>query len=170
MVLFQNITYMHKITHVMYINLPTLPNKQCNPSGKARKLSLKLQNLAHFHAPSFQIMCISPLITGHLFGKTTILGSLYRGVPLDSFFIIFHIRVYVQELWICTKWILPDKLYSTLRLYRFCKHFPFRHRWFCPRKNPTYLHMESCRKHPWQTPLQHWTGSCERTHGSWFQR
>ena len=170
MVLFQNITYMHKITHVVYINLPTLPNIHCNPSGKARKLSLKLQKLAHFHAQSVQIMFIV-----HSSSQATSLERPHSWVAFIEgfhwiFFIIFHIRVHVQELWICTKWILPDKFYSTLHLYRFCKHFPFRHRWVCPRKNPTYLHMESCHKHPWQTPLQHWTGSCERTHGSWFQR
>ena len=31
---------------------------------------------------SLQIMFILPLMTGHLFWKATILGGLYRGVPL----------------------------------------------------------------------------------------
>ena len=31
---------------------------------------------------SLQIMFILPLVTGHLFWKATILGGLYRGVPL----------------------------------------------------------------------------------------
>ena len=36
---------------------------------------------------SLQIMFILPFMTGHLFWKATILGGLYRGVPLYT-----HIR------------------------------------------------------------------------------
>ena len=32
---------------------------------------------------SLQIVFILPLVTGHLFWKATILGGLYRGVPLQ---------------------------------------------------------------------------------------
>ena len=35
---------------------------------------------------SLQIIFILPLMTGHLFWKATILGGLYRGVPLYLFF------------------------------------------------------------------------------------
>ena len=61
----------------------TLAEIHWNPSGKAREVSVKLQNLVYFHAPLFTfIMFILPLMTGHLFWKATILGGLYRGVPL----------------------------------------------------------------------------------------
>ena len=38
---------------------------------------------------SLQIMFILPLMTGHLFWKATILGGLYRGVPLYLHFMSF---------------------------------------------------------------------------------
>ena len=61
----------------------TLAEIQWNPSGKAWEVSVKLQSLVYFHAPLFTfIMFILPLMTGHLFWKATILGGLYRGVPL----------------------------------------------------------------------------------------
>ena len=53
------------------------------PLWKAREVPVKLQNLVYFHAPFFTfIMFTLPLLTGHLFWKATILGGLYRGVPL----------------------------------------------------------------------------------------
>ena len=58
---------------------------QWNPSGEARNVSLKLQNLVHFHAPFF---------TNHIYFtphdrppllKGPILSGLYWGVPLYIF-------------------------------------------------------------------------------------
>ena len=50
-------------------------------SRNARNVSLKLQNLVHFHA---QIMFILPPMTGHHFWKAPVLGGHNRRVPLYS--------------------------------------------------------------------------------------
>ena len=46
--------------------------------------SCKIWSISVHHL--LQIMFILPLMTGHLFWKATILGGLYRGVPLYQFF------------------------------------------------------------------------------------
>ena len=45
----------------------------------------KIWSISMHH--SLQIMFILPLMTGHLFWKATILGGLYRGVPLYFFYL-----------------------------------------------------------------------------------
>ena len=46
---------------------------------------------------SLQIMFILPLMTGHLFWKATILGGLYRGVPLYTEIVTPNIPVSVPK-------------------------------------------------------------------------
>ena len=71
-------------THLPMDKMAAISLIQWNPSGKAREVSLKLQNLVNFHAPFFtnHVGFFLPLMTGHLFWKATILGGLYKGVPL----------------------------------------------------------------------------------------
>ena len=68
------------------IKICFLPQKmyvllQCNPSGKARNVSLKLQNLVHFHAPLFTNHAYftphdrPPLLKGHHLGWPLQKGS-----------------------------------------------------------------------------------------------
>ena len=66
----------------LYSLVPLDCEIQWNPSAKARNVLLKLQNWPISVHHSLQIMFILPLMTGHLFWKATILGGLYRGVPL----------------------------------------------------------------------------------------
>ena len=100
-----------------------------NPSGKARTVSLKLQNLAYFQAPFLIIMFISPLMTGHLFWKATFLGGLYGGIPLyissnwliigsgNTGFVICSVLSHsLNQSWLIINWIFWTNLVWNLYL------------------------------------------------------
>ena len=87
------------VTRKMFPFDDVIMHIQWNPSGKARDVSLKLQNLAHSMYHSLQIMCILPLMTGNFFWKATILGGLLRGVPLYVITVRDWKWIWYQLLW-----------------------------------------------------------------------
>ena len=89
------------------------------PSGKARNVSLKCKIWSNYvHHSLLQIMFISPLMTGNLFWKATILGGLYRGVPLYLFF-----RNVTWLQWGKTAYKKISHLIYIIIMFSFIKHW-----------------------------------------------
>ena len=115
---------------------------QWNPSGKARNVSLKLQNLVHFHAPFFTNHVYftphdrPPLLKGHPLGwpkrvafiegfhciwyvqptnKTQIIKQQYIQSPMNVQFSNFDD---VLSVWLCNSiaCLMPEWLHSTVIL------------------------------------------------------